>query len=109
MASKKFTLIGKALTSDELASIPASARFTTQQSSGWNAQSPADLLNSDAFHSLDRLTLLMMTSMHVQCPVGPHDDSGLDLVVLRACNIAAAGSVAVQCSQGHWAEYPCGR
>jgi hypothetical protein len=108
MTSKKFTLIGRALTADELAAIPASARFTTQQASAWSDQSPADLISDDAFHSPDRLTFLMMSSMHVQCPVGPHDDPGLDVVVLRACNIAAVGSVAVQCSQGHWAEYPCG-
>lgn len=66
------------------------------------------LLTDDAFHHLDRLSLLMMSSLHVKCPVGPHDDPGLDIVILRACNIAKAGSVAVQCSQGHWAEYPCG-
>ncbi|HEY0794529.1 MAG TPA: hypothetical protein VGD64_02000 [Acidisarcina sp.] len=109
MTAKKFTLIGRALTNEELAAIPVSARFSNQQSAAWNELSPTDLINDDAFHSLDRLTLLMMSSLRVQCPVGPHDDPGLDLVVLRACNIAAAGSVAVQCSQGHWAEYPCGK
>jgi hypothetical protein len=108
MAAKKFTLIGKKLNSAELAVVPESARFTSEQASAWVAQSPIDLLGDDAFHHLDRLSLLMMSSLHVQCPVGPHDDPGLDIVVLRACNIAKAGSVAIQCSQGHWAEYPCG-
>jgi hypothetical protein len=109
MTAKKFTLIGRALTNDELATIPANARFSNEQSAAWTELSPIDLIGEDAFHSLDRLSLLMMSSMLIQCPVGPHDDPGLDVVVLRACNIAAAGSVAVQCSQGHWAEYPCGK
>jgi hypothetical protein len=106
--AKKFTLIGKALTNAELDAIPQNARFTSERVSSWASQSAKDLLTDDAFHHLDRLSLLMMSSLHVKCPVGPHDDPGLDIVILRACNIAKAGSVAVQCSQGHWAEYPCG-
>jgi len=108
MPDKKFTLIGKSLTQDELAKFPESARFASAKTSAWAAQMPADLLSDDAFHHLDRLSMLMISSLNVKCPVGPHDDPGLEVVILRACNIETVGSVAVQCSLGHWAEYPCG-
>jgi hypothetical protein len=108
MADKKFTLIGKELTREEAAKFPEGARFTKEQAAAWAKQKPEDLLQDEVFHHLDRLSLLMISSVKVQCPVGPHDDPGLDIVVLRACNISKVGSVAVECSQGHWAEYPCG-
>jgi hypothetical protein len=108
MADKKFTLIGKELTSAEAAKFPDGARFTKAQAAAWANQKPADLLQDEAFHHLDRLSLLMISSVKIQCPVGPHDDPGLDVVILRACNISKAQGVAVQCTQGHWAEYPCG-
>jgi hypothetical protein len=108
MADKKFTLIGKLLTPEELSKFPDTARFTSAQTSAWVSQIPGDLLRDEVFHHLDRLSLLMISSLKVQCPVGPHDAPGLDVAVLRACSISKVGSVAVQCSQGHWAEYPCG-
>jgi hypothetical protein len=105
MAEKKYTLIGKALNAAELARFPAEARASIK---GLDEITAADLLNDEAIHHLDRLSLLMMTSVTLQCPVGPHDDPGLSAAVVRACNISKVGSVAVQCTQGHWAEYPCG-
>jgi hypothetical protein len=108
MADKKFTLIGKSLTKEELAKFPESLRFASSQTTAWARKALEDLLHEEVFHHLDRLSLLMISSLKVQCPVGPHDDPGLDVVVLRACNISKVGSVAVECSQGHWAEYPCG-
>jgi hypothetical protein len=108
MQSKKFTLIGKALTASELDTFPLEAQVSLSHPSKAVVTSPLDLLHEDAIQKLDRLSLLMLTSITLQCPVGPHDDPGLSVAVLRACNISKVGSVAVQCSQGHWAEYPCG-
>ena len=111
MAEKRFTLIGKQLSPDELARFPQNLRFTKAQTAAWVGQNATELLSEEVFHQLDRLSMLMITSLNVQCPVGPHDDPGLDVAVLRACGIQSSGkvsSVAVQCSQGHWAEYPCG-
>jgi hypothetical protein len=108
MAEKKFTLIGKSLTADEAAAFSPETRFTSAQTSPWRKEKLEDLVTSDVFHSLDRFSMLMVSAIKLQCPVGPHDDPGLAVAVLRACGISKAGSVAVQCTQGHWAEYPCG-
>jgi hypothetical protein len=105
VAEKKYMLIGKALNATELAKFPAGARASME---GFGEISASDLLNDEAIHHLDRLSLLMMTSVTLQCPVGPHDDPGLSVAVVRACNVSKVGSVAVQCTKGHWAEYPCG-
>lgn len=108
MLDKKFTLIGKELDVTELASFPLDAQVSLADNPIAIPSSDIDLLHDDSVRQLDRLSLLMLTSINVQCPVGPHDDPGLSVAVLRACNISKVGSVAVQCSQGHWAEYPCG-
>jgi len=105
---KKYVLIGRALDVADLQDFPAATKFSLEQTSNWRTTSPAELIEDQAIHHLDRLSLLMVNSITLQCPVGPHDDPGLAFAVLRACNISKVGSVAVQCSQGHWAEYPCG-
>jgi hypothetical protein len=108
MANTKYTLIGKSLDDSALQQFPPEAKFAIAQTSEWRAMEPADLIQDDSLHHLDRLSTLMMSAIHLKCPVGPHDDPGLSIAVIRACNIAKAGSVAIQCSLGHWAEYPCG-
>ena len=108
MANRKYKLIGKLLDDAELQQFPEEARFSSQKTLEWRASAPADLLQDETLHKLDRLSFLMVNAIALQCPVGPHDDPGLEVAVVRACNIAKAGSVAVQCSKGHWAEYPCG-
>jgi hypothetical protein len=109
MADNKYVLIGRALDSTDLSDFPSEHRFSLAATASWRSQKPSDLLQQgESFHHLDRLSLLLMTSVTLQCPVGPHDDPGLASAVLRACNISKVGSVAVQCSQGHWAAYPCG-
>jgi hypothetical protein len=104
----KYVLIGRALDDAALKRFSPETRFSLEQTSKWRAADPAELIQDQDFHHLDRLSLLMMNSITLQCPVGPHDDPGLASAVLRACNISKVGSVAVQCSLGHWAEYPCG-
>jgi hypothetical protein len=105
---KKYILIGKLLQDAEVANFPEAAKFTSYQTNEWKGTSAADLVQDENLYHLDRLSLLLMTSVTLQCPVGPHDDPGLAISVVRACNISKTGSVAVQCSKGHWAEYPCG-
>lgn len=108
MANRKYTLIGKLLDDAELQQFPDKARFSSQQTRDWKATAPADLLHDEVLHHPDRLSFLMVNSITLQCPVGPHDDPGLAIAVVRACAISKTGSVAIQCSKGHWAEYPCG-
>jgi hypothetical protein len=108
MAGKRFKLIGKPLTTTELASFAGGARFSKADTAEWVKEQPHEMIQDEAFHHLDRLSMLMVTSVEVMCPVGPHEDAGLNAAVLRACNISKVASVAVECSQGHWAEYPCG-
>lgn len=107
MSIKKYKLVGKALDSSELKAFPEGAKFTSKQTSQWRSLTTDQLSQGESFHHLDRLGTLMRTSVNLQCPVGPHDDPGLDVSVIRACSISKTGSVAIQCSQGHWAEYPC--
>ena len=108
LKSKKYVLIGKMLDDTALAEFPDAAKFTSHQTKQWKAISAADLVQDDTLHHLDRLSMLMMTSVTLQCPVGPHDDPGLEVAIVKCCSVSKAGSVAVQCSKGHWAEYPCG-
>jgi hypothetical protein len=108
VGEKKFTLIGKKLTAVEAATFPDVIRFKNSRTSSWFGQKPEDLLQDETFHHLDRFSMLMMTSVKVQCPWGPHDDAGLEVVILRACGTGPTMAVIVQCTQGHWAEYPCG-
>ena len=108
MAEKKFTLIGRVVTDQEAEAIPATARFSNKQTKQWIAQRPEELIQDEVFHHHDRLSILLMTTVKVQCPVGPHDDAGLETAVLRACSISPVKTVIVQCTQGHWGEYPCG-
>jgi hypothetical protein len=109
MADNKYILIGRSLDSTELANFPAKHKFSLADTVAWRSTKPTDLLEeNESLHHLDRLSLLLMTSVTLQCPVGPHDDPGLASAVLCACSISKVGSVAVQCSQGHWAAYPCG-
>jgi hypothetical protein len=107
VVDKKYTLIGRALDKADLQRFPEEAKVSLK-SSQRKTMTAADLMQDETIHHLDRLSLLMMTSVTLRCPVGPHDDPGLGIAVVRACNISKVGSVAVQCSQGHWAEYPCG-
>jgi len=107
VANRKYTLIGRRLSKVELQQFPKQAKFSSQQTRQWKATAPADLVQDETLHHLDRFSFLMVNSITLQCPVGPHDDPGLEVAVVRACNISKTGSVAVQCSQGHWAEYPC--
>src|ERR1017187_4738958 len=104
MAERKFTLIGRALTAAEVSAIPEAEPFSNAQTKQWVGQKPEDLIQADVFHHVDRLTMLLMTSVKVQCPVGPHDDPGLEVAVLRACSVSTVKSVFVQCTQGHWGE-----
>ena len=108
MADKKYTLIGRLLDDAERQRFAPAAQFSSHQTREWRALAPADLLADEALHHLDRLSMLMVSSVKLMCPVGPHEDPGLAVAVVRACDISKTGSVAVQCSQGHWAEYPCG-
>jgi hypothetical protein len=105
---KKYVLIGRNLDADALQKFTPETRFSFKDTSDWRINNPTELVQSEDLHHVDRLSFLMMNSITLQCPVGPHDDPGLAAAVLRACNISKVGSVAVQCSQGHWAEYPCG-
>jgi hypothetical protein len=108
VTKRKYILIGKTLNNAELQQFPDGAKFSSQQTRDWKLSEPADLVQDETLHHLDRLSLLMVNSITLQCPIGPHDDPGLEVAVVRACNISKTGSVAVQCSKGHWAEYPCG-
>ena len=106
--ARKYVLIGKLINDTELHQFPDEAKFSSQQTREWRATAPTDLVEDETLRQLDRLSFLMVNSITLQCPVGPHDDPGLEVAVVRACNISKTGSVAVQCSKGHWAEYPCG-
>lgn len=108
MANKKYILIGRILDAADLQQFPDTAKFSSAQTQDWRTSTLADLVQDETVHHLDRLSLLMVNSVSLQCPVGPHVDPGLEVAVVRACNISKTGSVAVQCSKGHWAEYPCG-
>jgi hypothetical protein len=108
MTGKKYKLIGRVLDDAELQKFPEAAKVPWQKDAQRKEMTAADLVEDEAIHHLDRLSLLMMTSVTLQCPVGPHDDPGLGIAVVRACSVKRVPSVAVQCSQGHWAEYPCG-
>lgn len=108
MDETKYVLIGRKLDSNALKRFPPHARFSYKDTSDWRTTNPADLVQSKDANHIDRLSFLMMNSITLQCPLGPHDDPGLASAVLRACNISKVDSVAVQCSQGHSAEYPCG-
>ena len=107
MKKKTYVLIGKMLDNTQLAEFPSESKFSLDQRKEWKATSYTDSV-ADETPYLDRLSALIISSVTLMCPVGPHDDPGLGIAVVRACNISKVGSVAVQCSQGHWAEYPCG-
>jgi len=67
----------------------------------------ADTIQIKATPTSDKLSLSLMNSIGPLCPVGPHLDPGLADAVPRACRISKVARVALQCSQGHWAAYPC--
>jgi hypothetical protein len=105
---EKYVLIGRKLDTQALKKFPPQTRFSFKDTSDWRTDNPVELVQSQDLHHVDRLSFLLMTSIMLQCPVGPHADPGLASAVVRACNVSKVSSVAVQCSQGHWAEYPCG-
>jgi hypothetical protein len=102
---KKYTIIGRPLTDKEL------GRFAPEDQSPFGDQAkplpPPVLQDEKIFGILANFGLLLGQS-DVQCPIGPHNDPGLDIRVAHTCSLGPSRSVAVQCSQGHWAEYPCG-
>jgi hypothetical protein len=104
MSEDKFILVGRPLGIEELQRFPEHAKFSLAQTRNWRSQT-LDELPGDAWEHAN--TLLLRKRAKLQCPVGPHDDPGLEVVVSRACGISKTGGVAVQCTQGHWAEYPC--
>lgn len=103
----KDRLVGKALSATELAKIPEAQRFSLRDKPEFSFKGVEELVNSSRAKTFDRLGALLAQQVHLQCPVGPHDDPGLDAGVMWACGLGAAHRVAVQCSQGHWAQYPC--
>ena len=105
---EKYVLIGRKLDAEALEKFPSHARFSFKDTPDWRTDNPVEFLQSQDLHHVDRLSFLLINSITLQCPVGPHSDPGLASAVLRACNISKVSSVAIQCSQGHWAEYPCG-
>ena len=119
MAGKTYVLNGRALDPAALQALPEEARFSWKQVRDWTA-APAGALTT-LLEDLSPTVGLVGTpgsggggkprvsSRTPQCPVGPHPEPGLDVAVLRACGISPTQSVAVQCSQGHWVEYPCKR
>jgi hypothetical protein len=102
---KKYTIIGRSLTNDELSRFAPEDRLAF--GGGVKPIALADLPDEEVFGVLANFGILLAQS-DVQCPVGPHDDPGLGTRVAHTCSLGPSRSVAVQCSQGHWAEYPCG-
>ena len=99
-----YTLTGKALTTAELEQIPTAFRFYVTD--GDLIASNDDANVRGGLNAVDTGAELQK-AVTFQCPVGPHSDPGLSGAVSRACSIGPAKDVAVQCTLGHWAQYPC--
>jgi hypothetical protein len=101
----KYIIIGSSLSNQDL------SRFAPEDRSpfpgGVKPIPHAGIRDEEVFGVLANFGIVLAQSA-VQCPVGPHDDPGLTARVARTCSLGPSRSVAVQCSQGHWAEYPCG-
>jgi hypothetical protein len=64
MADNKYILIGRNLDPTELANFPAEHKFSLADTVSWRSKNPTDLLEEDeSLHHLDRLSLLLMTSV----------------------------------------------
>lgn len=101
MSEKKYTLIGRQLSDPEVDKFPSQQRF-----SSFVLTDRVDEFEEQFLKALGGFGYLLAQS-NVKCPVGPHDEPWLAIRVARACGMGPSRSVAVQCSQGHWAEYPC--
>jgi hypothetical protein len=109
MADESYTLTGKALSEAELKKFPAASRVKVRASERLKEIAATKLIQDKSSFILNRMSYMATPSVTWMCPVGPHKDPGLGIAVGRACNISPVESVAVQCSQGHWAEYKCQR
>lgn len=102
MSDEYYVIIGRQVDEDELRRVPNNLKFSRSK--------PLDLPGlaevEEKFASALAL-LLKKQRVRLRCPVGPHDDPGLDVRVVRACSIRQTDGVFIQCTRGHWAEYPC--
>ncbi|MGD0586747.1 MAG: hypothetical protein ABSA86_13420 [Oryzomonas sp.] len=107
MADESYTVTGRALDEAELEKFPAESRVKVRASERLKEIAATKLIQDKSAFILNRMSYMAKPSTTWMCPVGPHKDPGLGMAVGRACNISPVKSVAVQCSQGHWAEYKC--
>lgn len=103
------TIVGKAINPEELTHIPEALRFSVRDNPEFGSLSVKDVVHRTRATTFEKLDVVSPQQLHFQCPVGPHDDPGLDAGILWACGLGPASDVAVQCSQGHWAQYPCAK
>ena len=108
MADEGYTLTGMALSEAALKKFPAASRVKVRASERLKEIAATKLIQNNSAFILN-MSYTAKPSVTWMCPVGPHKDPGLGIAVGRACNISPVESVAVQCSQGHWAEYKCQR
>lgn len=108
MATRKFRLVGRPLDDAALKAFPEQSKVPFESRDERQELTTADFNDAELIEDVARLSYLTIHSIALQCPVGPHDDPGLETAVARCCSVSKSRSVAVQCTQGHWAEYPCG-
>lgn len=93
----KYILVGRILDSTALEAFVGALRVTSAESRVIAKQVVRE----------EELSLQLGVAIEVQCPVGPHDYDAVGRVLANRCGNGSAKSVAIQCLQGHWAEYPC--
>jgi hypothetical protein len=94
--AEQYTFIGRKLDSDALMTFAEERRIPTAE---------AQKIRNEAL--VTESVRLAGSGVLIQCPVGPHDDPTLAPALARRCALSPTASVAIQCMQLHWAEYPC--
>jgi len=100
MGTSKYILIGRALDKFGLNEIPKDLRFP------FKLGPPQGEVSLQTKFRLGPAVHFLNTTEY-QCPLCPPGAPMVTEQVLTACGLGAAAQVAVQCSNGHWAAYPC--
>jgi len=100
METSKYILVGRALDEYGLNDIPKDLRFP------FEPVPPQETISPQTKFRLGPAVHFLATTEY-QCPLCPPGAPTVTAQVLSACGLGAAAQVAVQCSNGHWAAYPC--
>jgi hypothetical protein len=105
MSRVRYTLVGHSLDSSSLAKIPSDLQFSLKDLAKIPFEEVAE--TKLPFDPLDFRAAHLLSTTEYRCPSCLPDAPPVTVQVLAACGLGSAAQVAIQCSFGHWASYPC--